>query len=661
MLLKRQGRSGFLQRNAKQAVFSAASAGTFAPFAFRFLLATLTLIVVAQVSFSQNGPQVVKVEPPGWWAGHSINPVRVLIRGRNFVGAQVQTVGPGISAAATKINQAGTYLFVDVTIARQASAGQRSLKITTVAGSIEAPFEILAPLPRAGRFQGFTTDDVIYLIMTDRFSDGDSSNNDPPPSAGLYDRSKTRYYHGGDFEGIIQHLGYLKELGVTAIWLTPWYDNVNHLNEREQYPDRPGEPKRQITDYHGYGAVDFYGVEEHFGTLAKLRELVDKAHQLGIKVIQDEVANHTGPYHPWVNDPPTPTWFNGTAAKHLANVWQTWSVRDPHATPQVQRETLDGWFVDILPDLNQNDPEVARYINQNTLWWIGVTGIDAIRQDTFQYVPRPFWRDWMAAIKREYPNVNVIGEVLDGDVAHTSFFQGGRARYDGIDDGLDTLFDFPLMYPLRRAFAAGGDIRELPRILASDPLYVNANVLVPLITNHDLKRFMNEPGATIEGLKMAQTLVMTMRGTPQLYYGDEIAMSGGDDPDNRRDFPGGFPADGIDAFHTRNANQQSVFEHQKLLGRLRAELEPLRRGSLINLVATEHQYVYARSTADLSVIVAFNNDQKPAMVEFSVADTKVANGVTLTDRLDNVKDARVTNGMTKLELPARSSAILVRK
>jgi len=519
-------------------------------------------------------------------------------------------------------------------------------------------FRILPPLNRAGRFQGFTTDDVIYLIMTDRFSDGDSSNNDPPASPGLYDRSRTRYYHGGDFEGVIKHLAYLKDLGVTAIWLTPWYDNVNHLNEREQYPDRAGEPKRQITDYHGYGTVDFYGVEEHFGTLEKLRELVDQAHRLGIKVIQDQVANHTGPYHPWVNDPPTATWFNGTATKHLANVWQTWSVRDPHATYQVQRETLDGWFADILPDLNQNDPEVARYLMQNTLWWVGVTGVDAIRQDTFQYVPRTFWRQWMAAIKREYPKVNVVGEVLDGDVAHTSFFQGGRARYDGIDDRLDTLFDFPLMYALRRSFAEGRDIRELPRILASDPLYPNAGVLVPLISNHDLKRFMNEPGATLAGLKLAQTLIMTMRGTPQLYYGDEIAMPGGDDPDNRRDFPGGFPADGIDAFHTRNTKQREVFEHQKLLGRLRAELEPLRRGNLINLVATEHQYVYARTTANASVMVAFNNDKKAAEVEFTVADTRLPMGGTLVDRLGNVKDVRVANGIIRFALPAYSSAIL---
>jgi glycosidase len=497
--------------------------------------------------------------------------------------------------------------------------------------------------------------------MTDRFSDGDLSNNDPPESQGIYDRSRTRYYHGGDFEGIIAHLPYLKELGVTAIWLTPWYDNVNHLNEREQYPDQPNGPRRKITDYHGYGAVDFYGVEEHFGTLAKLRELVDQAHRFGIKIIQDEVANHTGPYHPWVNDPPTPTWFNGTAQNHLANVWQTWSVRDPHATYQVQRETLDGWFVDILPDLNQNDPEVARYEIQNTLWWIGTTGIDAIRQDTWQYVPRTFWRQWMTSIRREYPHVNVVGEVLDGDVAHTSFFQGGRTEYDGVDDRLDTLFDFPLMYALRRAFAEGKDIRELPRILASDRLYANASVLVPLISNHDLKRFMNEPGATFEGLMMAQTLIMTMRGTPQLYYGDEIAMPGGDDPDNRRDFPGGFPADGIDAFHTRNPKQQTVFAHQKLLAQLRSELEPLRRGKLTNLFATEHQYVYARSTANASVIVAFNNDKKDVEVEFSIADLPASFSLNLVDRLGAVKEVRVTNRTVRFQLPAQSSAIIVRK
>jgi neopullulanase len=592
-----------------------------------------------------------------------MNPVRVLIRGRNFRGARIQPSGNGIGIGPPQINTAGTYILVDVVIGANAAPGRRSLRITTPAGTTEAEFEILPSLAREGRFQGFTTDDVIYLIMPDRFADGDSSNNDPPQSRGLYDRSRTRYYHGGDFQGVMAHLPYLKSLGVTAVWLTPWYDNVNHLNERERYPEGAGGTPQPITDYHGYGSVDFYGVEEHFGTLAKLRELVDAAHRLGIKVIQDEVANHTGPYHPWVDDPPTPTWYNGTKDHHLANTFQTWVLHDPHPVEQMKRETLEGWFINILPDLNQNDEETARYIIQNTLWWIGVTGIDAIRQDTWQYVPNSFWRRWTTAIKREYPNVNVVGEVLDGDVAHCAFFQGGRVRFDGVDTRLDTLFDFPLLYPLRRAFAEGKSLKDLAWILSQDQLYPNPNVLITTLGNHDMSRFMSEPGATIAGLNLAHTLIMTMRGTPQIYYGDEIGMKGTGDPDNRRDFPGGFPGDARSAFSKdgRTADEQAAFEHLQKLGKLRAELEPLRRGVLVNLFISDRQYAYARATKQASVVIVFNNDTRPAAVTFSVAGTGLANGTKLIDRLGIANETTITDGTMKVELAGRSAAIFVKR
>ncbi|HSB09147.1 MAG TPA: alpha-amylase family glycosyl hydrolase [Blastocatellia bacterium] len=621
------------------------------------------LLAVTSLALAQAKPEVLKVEPPNWWARHSINPVRVMIRGRNLAGARVEALGYGIQTGLVRINAAGTYIFVDLVIRTDATPGRRVLRVTTPAGTAEAPFEISTPLPREGRFQGFTTDDVIYLIMPDRFSDGDATNNDPSQSRGLYDRSKTRYYHGGDFQGVINHLPYLKSLGVTAIWLTPWYDNVNHLNEFEQYPDASGGPKQPITDYHGYGAVDFYGVEEHFGTLAKLRDLVDAAHHLGIKVIQDQVANHTGPYHPWADDSPTPTWYNGTKGSHLANTFQTWVLHDPHPVAQMKRETLEGWFIDILPDLNQNDEETARYIIQNTLWWIGVTGIDAIRQDTWQYVPNGFWRGWTSAIKREYPNVNVVGEVLDGDVAHCSFYQGGRVRFDGIDTGLDTLFDFPLLFSLRRAFAEGKSVKDIARVLSQDQLYPNPNVLVSVLGNHDLGRFMNEPGATVTGLNLAHTLLMTTRGTPQLYYGDEIAMKGGGDPDNRLDFPGGFPGDTHNAFDAqgRTADEQLVFGHLQRLGRLRAELEPLRRGALVNLYVADQQYAYARRTERASVIVVFNNDNRPATIEFDVSAVGLADGGTVTDRLGSASDALVESGKLKVNLPARAATIFVRR
>ena len=626
----------------------------------RFVLLVILLFAAVAICRAQNSPAVLKVEPPNWWAGHSINPVRVLIRGKNLGGARVEASGAGLQTGLTRINAAGTYLFVDVLIEPQAQPGKRALRITTSGGIVDAPFEISAPMGRAGRFQGFTPDDLIYLIMPDRFSDGDKSNNEPPQSRGLYDRRKTRYYHGGDFQGIINHLPYLKELGVTAIWLNPVYDNVNHLNEREQYPDVKDGAKEPITDYHGYGAVDFYGVEEHFGTLASLRELVDAAHRLGIKVIQDEVANHTGPYHPWVTDSPTPTWYNGTAAKHLVNPFEPWTLQDPRALYEARRATLEGWFIDILPDLNQNDEETARYITQNTLWWLGVCGFDGIRQDTLPYVPRAFWREWEAAIKREYPNVNVVGELYDGDPALVSFFQGGRVRFDGVDSGVDSLFDFPLLYPLRRAFAEGKPVREVAQMLARDQLYPNPEALVTFIGNHDMLRFMNEPGANPTGLKLAQTFLLTTRGIPQLYYGDEIALPGGGDPDNRRDFPGGFPNDARNAFarEGRTPEQQDVFEHVKRLAQLRKELAPLRRGTLENLYIAEQQYAYARMTESASVIVVINNDAKPAMVEFDASAARLLDGTRLTDRLGATGDVRLEGGKLKVNMPARSASIL---
>src|SRR5262249_10837117 len=245
-------------------------------------------------------PEILKLDPPNWWPGHSINPVMVLIKGRSLAGAKVDVAGKDVRATVLKTSDSGTYLFLDVWVDPAARPGPRTLKVTTPGGTTETQFEVTVPLERQERFKGLTTDDVIYLIMPDRFSNGDPSNDDPSRSRGLLDRAKGRFYHGGDLQGIIDHLDYLKDLGVTAIWLTPVYDNADHLNYREQYGEGP------ITDYHGYGAVDFYAVDEHLGTMAKLRELVDRAHQMGIKVIQDQVANHTGPYHPWVADPPTP-------------------------------------------------------------------------------------------------------------------------------------------------------------------------------------------------------------------------------------------------------------------------------------------------------------------------------------------------------------------
>ncbi|HLK22532.1 MAG TPA: alpha-amylase family glycosyl hydrolase [Bryobacteraceae bacterium] len=601
-------------------------------------------LLVAACTALAAAPTVTKVDPPFWWTGHSINPVRLMVQGTGLAGASVKSTAKGIELGESRVNANGTYLFIDATIKR---AGIYPLKITTSEGSTIAQFEVLEPLDRVGRFQGFSQDDFIYLIMPDRFANGDPSNDDPAISKGLFDRSKARYYHGGDLQGVIDHLPYLKELGVTAIWLNPVYDNVNHVNEKEKYDGQA------ITDYHGYGAVDFYKVDEHLGNLAKLKELVDAAHRAGIKTILDMVANHTGPYHPWVDDPPTPTWFHGTRAKHLNETWQTWTLIDPHATPNLTASTLDGWFIDILPDLNQDDPETARYIIQNTLWWVAATGLDGIRQDTLPYVPRKFWRDWSAAIKKEYPNFRVVGEMFDGDPGLVSFFQGGAARFDGVDSGIDALFDFPSFYPIRRAFAEGKSMKDLASMLAHDSLYPNPNNLVTFLGLHDVARFMNEPGATVDGLKLAFTYLLTSRGIPMIYYGDEIALPGGNDPDNRRDFPGGWKEDAKNGFlaEGRTADQQSVFEHVRKLAQLRREHPDLRQGAMQQLGVTDDVYIYRRGDA----IVMLNNSLKPARVI-----APAARG-TWHDLLEGAGDIPVRDESLTVTLPGRSGAILVRR
>jgi glycosidase len=602
-------------------------------------------IAAAAVALAARGaaaqaPVVNKVEPPNWWVGHSINPVRVLLRGEHLGGATVRC--GALRCAVARVSASGTHAFVDVTVPKGLAPGAHPIEVRTAAGTVQAPFAIEAPLARAGRFQGFGASDVIYLIMTDRFANGDPGNDNPAVSPGLTDRSNPRYYHGGDLAGIRKRLPYLKELGITAIWITPVYDNQNTPNEKQAYQGKA------ITDYHGYGATDLYGLEEHFGDVAELKRLTDEAHAAGIKLILDMVANHTGPDHPWVKDAPTPTWLNGTPASHLNNTWQVWSLADPHGTDATRAGTLSGWFADVLPDLNQDDPEVARYLIQNTMWWTAKTGIDGIRQDTWPYVPRSFWKPWTAAIKREYPAMRIVGEVWDGDPTVTSFFEGPVKQFDGVATGVDALFDFPLHYPMRRAFAEGRSLREVVQMLGRDHLYQAPDRLVTFLGLHDVSRFMNDKGATTDGLMLGFTFLMTARGTPMIYYGDEIGLPGAGDPDNRRDFPGGWAGDARDGFTAagRTADEQRVFAHVQALLKLRAARPELSSARMETLAVTEQVFAYRRG----ATTVVLNNGTAPAEVRVPVAlrgaSVLGACGSAVADRTGS----RVT-------IPARSGCI----
>ena len=576
-----------------------------------------------------------------------------MITGSGLTAAKVTVDGAGMSTGAAKVTEGGRYAFVDLTISRKAAIGNHSVKVSTPHGTAKVAFELDKPLRTAGRFQGFSSDDVLYLIMVDRFADGDRSNDEPANDRGMYSVGNPQAYHGGDLQGVIDHLGYLKDLGVTTIWITPVYENVTH-------PTGPETDENEVhTDYHGYGATDFYAMEPHFGALSKFKELVDKAHALGLKVVQDQVTNHTSHFHPWLTAPPTPTWYSGTMAKHLNNNWQIWSLTDPHGTPAVEATTLDGWFVNWLPDLNQRDSECARYEMQNTLWWVNSTGIDGIREDTLPYVPRAYWQKWSTAIHREHPHVNAVGEVWNGDAAVVSYFQGGRTEA-GIDTGVGSLFDFPLFYQIRGVFAHNGSFTDIATTLSHDWLYPNADHMVTFAGNHDVRRFMSEKDADAAGFKMAMTFLLTQRGIPEIYYGDEIGMTGGDDPDNRHDFPGGFPGNAQDAFSStgRTSEQNDIYNHVRKLTHLRQTDAELRRGKMTCMYVADKQFVYARTLAAKSSILAFNTDSNPITIDVPRSEVPVRTG-QLADALGSTASAEVSASTIQIMLPARSGALFV--
>ncbi len=561
----------------------------------------------------------------------------LMITGEHLAGAHVSTNTPGIRVVRTLDGSGGRYEFVWLEITAAASPGKINLELSTEGGRQEAdlPLERRNPAgeteSEGGGFNGFGPDDVIYVIMPDRFDDGDVSNDFP--SSGAYDRNAPRAYHGGDLRGIQQRLPYLKDLGVTTIWITPIYQN----------DDRSGR------DYHGYGAIDLYAVEKHLGTLADYRALVKAAHEQGIKVLLDIVPNHVGPANPWVDNPPTDHWFHGTREKHLSTGSSFAVETDPHAPPLEWRDVIEGWFAGILPDVGTDDPITAQYLRQNSLWWAETGALDGFRIDTFPYVDRPFWRDFHSYVHGTYPRFRTVGEVFNPDPGVTAFFVGGKVT-EGIDTGLDTVFDFPIYTAIRKVVLQDASAKQLEEVLHQDWMFPHPENLVTFFGNHDTKRFMGEPGATTQKLKLAFSLLLTLRGIPEIYYGDEIAMPGGDDPDNRRDFPGGFPDDKHDAFiaEGRTSAEQSVFTHVHDLLHLRREHPALRAGELIHIFGDDQVLAYVRQYAGgpdgpEQLLMVMNNADQPTTVELNTRDTPIAK-IRSAATLIGSGDAQVIDG-----------------
>jgi glycosidase len=610
------------------------------PFALLLLFLCWHRIAQSQPASTPNAaaaPLVRKVEPPNWWTKFTPE-LTLLLTGENLSGARVMSASKGVAVLGTDASSNGHYLFMRLKVSSSRPATAQ-LQLTTASGSTSVQLPLLARTEPAGRFEGFSRDDVIYLIMPDRFADGDPSNNQPPGSTGVYDRSKPMAYHGGDLRGIRQKLGYLHDLGVTTLWLTPVWKNTD-------------------SDYHGYHVVDFFAIDDHMGSLAEYQGLVADAHKLGMKVLMDFVANHTGPKSSWKDDPLTLTWFHGTSAHHLDPAYVFAGLVDPHAPPRLYRNTLEGWFAGKLPDLNPDDPKLATYLAQNALWWTEVAQLDGFRIDTFPYSSRQFWSGWNKRVHDVYPHLDSVGEVADPDPTITSFFEGGRTQFDGIDSGLPTVFDFPLCAALRDVVIKGQPLERIVTVLQHDALYPHPEMLVTFFGNHDDKRFVSEEGSNRDKLKAAFSLLLTLRGIPQIYSGDEIGMPGGDDPDNRRDFPGGFPGDPRNAFMPggRTPEQQDVFAHVQSLLALRRAHPALRTGKHWHIAWDETYYAFVRELPEEKLLVVYNNASSPRALKIPVADTPLENLQSLAPIFGD-KPAQIVGNEVQVTLAPQTLAV----
>jgi neopullulanase len=582
----------------------------------------------------------------------------LLLSGHDLEATHVSCNLPTLRVTRTQATAGGSYLFVWLKISSEARSGTAVCRIATPKGTTSFELPLAARAPMLGKFQGLSQDDVIYLIMPDRFANGDPTNDEPAEARGTHDRSKARAYHGGDLLGTKNHLAYLKELGVTTLWLTPIVKNG------------------AAQDYHGYGAVDLYAVDPHLGSVKDYQELVTAAHKAGMKILFDVVPNHVGPRHAWVSNPPLPDWFHGTLQHHLDSFSPLKgsfygkpggqaitndpfeSLIDSHAPAWMKQNLTEGWFFGALPDMNTENPVVEEYLLQNSIWWAEISGLDGYRVDTFPYVGRKFWSHWHAGLRRIYPNLTTIGEVFHPDPSVTSFFVGGVRRYDGIDTGLSTVFDFPMYFTLRDVLLRNAPAGRIADVLRHDTLYPRPETLVPFFANHDVPRFASAEGSSPVKLKLAFGLTLTLRGIPEIYYGDEIAMPGGGDPDNRRDFPGGWIGDSNDAFTAsgRTPEQRDIFSFVQDLLRIRREHPALRAGQQWHLASDETAYVFLRESEEERIVVAFNNADGQRELRVPLNGTPIQK-VADVSRLFGRADAELTQGELHVSMPARSLSI----
>jgi glycosidase len=611
------------------------------------------MALMAQMTTMSAAKTVVdRIDPTNWFVGMKNPQVQLMVYGKDIAKVKdVTTDYPGVKIDSVVRLDSPNYLLVYLNL-NDAKAGTMTLKFDKK----KVEYTLKNREMSGNKRQGFTNADVLYMLMPDRFAQG-ANHNPQVPGMRSYkeDRTKPSLRHGGDLNGIREHLDYFKELGVTALWLTPVLEN-----------DSPDSPNGFST-YHGYATTDYYRVDPRFGTNEDYRHLCDEAHQKGLKVVMDMIFNHSGFEHPWTKDMPTKDWLNlpqwliesnGTSnaqgTSFLQTSYKLTPVKDPYASKVDLKETVDGWFVPTMPDLNQRNEHLMTYLIQNSKWWIETVGIDGIRMDTYPYADARGMARWMKELDEEYPNFNTVGETWVTEPAYTAAWQKG-SRLSEHNSYLKTVMDFSFFDKLSQAKNEETDawwqgLNRLYNSFVYDYLYEDPDHVMAFVDNHDTDRFLGN-GCDSLMLKQALALLMTVRRIPQLYYGTEILMNGTKEVTDgyvRKDFPGGFPGDDHNAFKAegRTKAENDMFRWTSRLLHWRQGNECITKGKQTQFIPFNGIYVIARQYKGRTVMTILNGTTKPANLKVSryaevIGNTKRAKDILTNRYYDLSKDVQM--------------------
>ena len=586
----------------------------------RFFLTAILCAITASVSAKNAMPSI---EPPFWWSGMNSPKLQLMVHGDNIRDAVPSIDYAGVTIDSIARLDSKNYQFLYLNVSPQAQPGTMTIVFKNGKKSVKVPYELKK---RDGIMpDAFSSEDVLYLIMPDRFADGNSDNNtlkelNFPVSV---DRNDPNARHGGDLKGIENNLDYIESLGVTAIWLNPVLEN-----------DMPGGA------YHGYATTDYYRVDPRFGTNDEYRNLIAESHKRGIKVVMDMIFNHSGSSHPWIDDLPSKDWLNYPDGDKLTN-FRLSTINDPYASDYDRTRSVKGWFVPSMPDLNQENPHMMRYLIQNSIWWIEYSKIDGIRMDTYPYADMAPMAQWIADVQKEYPGYNIVGEAWYGDVAGTAYWQRGSRLNKQGDPNLPTVMDFPTMIIATQAFHEntleyGQGLNKIYNRLSLDYLYENPKNVLTFLDNHDTDRFLLTEPQNLGSWKQGVAFLLTTRGIPQIYYGTELLMHGDKkktDGDVRKDVPGGFPGDTINAFSKegRTSLQNEAIDFLSKVATWRKGNKVISEGTLKHFMPENGMYVYERRLGDKRAVVIMNGTDRQLSVDMSIYKEILPTGSTLKD------------------------------